>query len=150
MPVPSPAIAVMDTPWLEPRIGAAKSVTGDEHHSANPGRSRRAARFADAFDRKRRLLGGARLRFEFGDGRQIGIDQFEIGKFVCQQIGVGEARKFVLGRRARHGHGPCGKRGGAIIRNVIGGDHRLAAADQHAQAKIVAFGAFGLFNLAVA
>ena len=95
-------------------------------------------------------FGGARQRFEFAHGWQFGIDQFEVGKIVRQLIGIGETRKFVLGRRARHGNGPRGEGGGAIIRDVVGRDHRLAAADQHAQPEIVAFRAFRLFNLSVA
>ena len=37
-----------------------------------------------------------------------------------------------------------------VAGEIVGGDHRLALAHQHAQAEIVAFGAFGLLHRAVA
>ena len=38
----------------------------------------------------------------------------------------------------------------AVAADVVGGDHRLAPSDQHAQADIVAFGALGFLDAAVA
>ena len=95
-------------------------------------------------------FGGARHGLELGDARQVRIDQVEIGKIMRQQARVGEAGIFVLRRRARHGHRALGQRCGAVGGQIVGGDHRLAVADQHAQAEIVAFGAFAFLHRAVA
>ena len=38
----------------------------------------------------------------------------------------------------------------AVAADIVGRDHRLALADQHAQADIVAFGALGFLDAAVA
>ena len=90
------------------------------------------------------------LCFELGDRRQIVIDQIEIGKIVRQQCRVGEPGIFVFRRRARHRHRALGQRRAAVACHVVGRHHRLAFADQHAQAEIVAFGALALFHRAVA
>ncbi len=66
-----------------------------------------------------------------------------------QQFFIGEAGIFVFRRCARHRHRALRQRCG-IARHIVGGDHRLAAADQHAQAHIVAFGALAFFHRAVA
>ena len=68
-----------------------KAVTGRQHHAANAGRGRSAARFADALDGKAGLLGVAGAFFQVGDARQIGIEQVEIGELVREQSLVGEA-----------------------------------------------------------
>ena len=76
----------------------------------------------------------ARARFERVDRRQVGIEQIEIGKVAREQRRIGEAGKTVLGRGARHGDGALGQRVEPSRREIVGGDHRLPAADQHAQA----------------
>ena len=88
--------------------------------------------------------------FELLHARQIAVDQIEIGKGLGQLRFVGEPGIFVFGRDARHRHRALGQYLGAVARHVVGRDHRLAAADQHAQAEIVAFRAFAFLDLAVA
>ena len=80
----------------------------------------------------------------------LGIEQIEIGEVARQQRRIGEADIFVVGRDARHRDRALGELGHGIAADVVGRDHRLALADQHAQADIVAFGAFGFLDAAVA
>ena len=67
-----------------------------------------------------------------------------------QQRGVGESGILVLRRDARHRDRALGERVRAVALEVVGRDDRLLAADQHAQADIVALGALGLLDVAVA
>ena len=85
-----------------------------------------------------------------GNRRQVRIDQVEIGKIMRQQARIGEPGILVLRRHARHGHRAFGERLGAVGGQIVGGDDRLAAADQHAQAEIVALGALAFLHGAVA
>ena len=62
-----------------------------------------------------------------------------------QQRRIGEPGIFVLGRRAGHCHRALGQRAG-IAGHVVGRDHRLAPANQHAQAEIVAFRSLALLH----
>ena len=80
----------------------------------------------------------------------IAIEQIEIGELVRQQRGIGEADIFVVGRHAGHRDRALGELGDAVAGDVIGRDHGLALPDQHAQADIVAFGALGFLDPAVA
>ena len=82
--------------------------------------------------------------------RQRGIEQIEIGKIARQQSGIRQPGERVLGRDARHRHGALGQRRDAVARDVVGRNHRLTLADQHAQAHVVAFGALGFLDRAVA
>ena len=104
----------------------------------------------DALHGERRLLGGARVPLERADVRERRVDQVEVGKLVRQQRRVGEAGVGVLGRDARHRDRALGERVRAIALHVVGRDDRLPPADQHAQAHVVAFGALGFLDLAVA
>ena len=52
-------------------------------------------------------------------------------------------------RDPRHRHRALRKFCHAIGADVVGRDHRLAAADQHAQADVVAFGAFGFLHASI-
>ena len=88
--------------------------------------------------------------FELGDRRQIVIDQIEIGEIARQLRRIGEPGIFVFRRHARHRYRALGQRRAAVARHIVGRHHRLAFADQHAQAEIVAFGALALFHRAVA
>ena len=67
-----------------------------------------------------------------------------------QQRRIGEADIFVVGRHARHRDRALGEFRDAIAADVIGRDHGLALSDQHAQADIVALGALGFLDAAVA
>ncbi len=96
------------------------------------------------------LFGVARQFFKLRHRRQVAVDQIEVGELSRQQALVGEPGIFVFRRDARHRHRALGQSLAAVAGQVVGGDHRLAAADQHAQAEIVAFGAFRFFNRAVA
>ena len=131
-------------------IGAAKTMARRQHDAADTGRRARPARFGHAFHAERRLLGGARGPLERRDVRDARVDQVELGKIARQRARVGKARIGVLGRDPRHRDRALGERVRAIAFQVIGGDHRLALADQHAQAHVVAFGALALLDLAVA
>ena len=80
----------------------------------------------------------------------VGIEQIELGEIARQQRRIGEPDIFVFGRNARHRHRAFGELRDAVAGDVVGGDHRLALPDQHAQADIVAFGALGFLDAAVA
>ncbi len=131
-------------------IGAVEAVAGHQHHAADAGGGRGAARLGDAGDGKSRLFHRARGFFQRGNARQIGIAEIEVGEIMRQQARIGEPGISVLGRHASHGDRAFGELRGAIGGQVVGGNHRLAAADQHAQAKVVAFGALAFLNGAVA
>ena len=125
-------------------------MRGDQHHAADSGRGRRAAGFGDALDRERGRFGFAGAAFELRRRGNLGIEQIEIGKIARQQRRIGETDIFVVGRDARHRDRALGKLGDAVAADVVGRDHRLALPDQHAQSDIVAFGAFGFLDAAVA
>ena len=103
-----------------------------------------------ALDRERRgfRLDGA--AFELGGRGHRAIEQIEIGELARQQRRIGEADIFVVGRDPRHRHRALGELRDAVAADVVGRDHRLALSDQHAQADIVAFGALGFLDAAVA
>ena len=127
-----------------------KAGAGHQHHAANSGRCRRAARFGDALDRQRGGLGFAGAAFEFDCGRNIGIEQIEIGELAREQRGIGKANIVVIGRHARHRDRALGEPRHAVTADVVGGDHRLALAHEHAQADVVAFRSLGFLDTAVA
>ena len=132
-------------------IGAAEAVAGDQHHAADAGRRRGAARLGDALAPPcPRLLGGLRQLFQLGHRRQFAVDQVEIGDIARQQAFVGKPGIFVFRRHARHRHRAIGECRDVVAGHVIGRDHRLALAHQHAQAQIVALRAFGFLHRAVA
>ena len=79
-----------------------------------------------------------------------GSSRSRSAKFARQQRRIGEADIFVVGRDARHGDRALGQFRDAIAADVVGRDHGLALSDQHAQADIVAFGALGFLDAAVA
>ena len=127
-----------------------KAGRGHQHHAADAGGGRRAAGFGDALDRECRGFGFAGAAFELGGRGNFCVEQIEIGEVARQQGRIGEPDIFVVGRHARHRDGALGKFRDAIAADVIGGDHRLALSDQHAQSDIVAFGAFGFLDAPVA
>ena len=57
---------------------------------------------------------------------------------------------MVLRRDARHRDRALGERIRAVAAHVVGRDHGLPLADQHAQADVVALGALALLDRAVA
>ncbi len=126
-----------------------KAVAGHQHHPADAGRCGRAFRFADTLDRQTRRLGAQRAILEHGDRRQLGIEQIELGLRPRQQGRIGKAGELVLGRDLRHRHRALGERRD-VARDVVGRDHRGAAADEHAQPDVVAFGALRLLDGAFA
>ena len=79
-----------------------------------------------------------------------GSSRSRSGKIARQQRGIGKPDIFVVGRHARHRHRALGKFRDAVAADVVGRDHRLALPDQYAQADIVAFGALGFLDMAVA
>ena len=125
-------------------------MTGEQHHAADASGRRGAAGFGDAFDREPRLLRAARRLFERGGVGQRTVDQIEIGKFARQPLRIREPGVAILRRHIGHRNRALGQRCNAIACDVIGGHHRLPAADQHAQADVVALRAFRFLDGAVA
>ncbi len=103
-----------------------------------------------ALDREASRFGFAGAALQFGRGRDFAIEQIEIGELARQQRRIGKADKFVVRRHPRHRHRALGQFGDAVAGDVVGRDHRLALADQHAQPDIVAFRALGFLDAAVA
>ena len=87
---------------------------------------------------------------EFGGRGNCAIEQIEIGEFARQQRGIRKPDIFVVGRDPRHRDRAFGELRDAVAGDVVGRDHGLALSDQHAQADIVAFGALGFLDAAVA
>lgn len=81
--------------------------------------------------------------------RKLRIEQIEIGDGFGEHVGFGEPGELVLGRHPRHRDGAL-RQGVEIAREIVGRNHRLAAAHEGAQPEIVAFGAFGSFHRSVA
>ena len=127
-----------------------KAGAGDEHHAADAGGGRGAAGLGHALHRERRSLGFERAALELGGGRHIGIEQIEIGEVAREQRGIGEADIFVARCDARHRDRAFRELGHGIAADVVGRDHRLALADQNAQADIVALGPLGFLDTSVA
>ena len=150
MPVPLPAIADIEMRVARADGGAVEAVARHQHHAADAGRGRGACRFGDAGNGERRGFRLARARFEHVDRRHFRVEQIERGKRAREQRLVGKSGEAILGRGARHGECALGQRVEAVGRNVVGGDHRLLAADENAQAHIVAFGALRFLDRAVA
>jgi hypothetical protein len=73
-----------------------------------------------------------------------------VGEVARQQRRIREPDIFVIGSDTRHRDRALGKLGYSIARYIIGRDHRLALADQHAQTDIVAFRTLGLLDASVA
>ena len=119
---------------------------GHQHHAADAARGRGAAGLRHALDREASRFGFAGPALQFGRGRNLAVEQIEIGKLMRQQRGIGEADELVVGRDPRHRHRALGQFGDAVAGDVVGRDHRLALADQHAQTDIVAFGALGFLD----
>ena len=150
MPVPSPDDRGHRDALARAQIRAVEAGGGHQHHAADSGRGRCAAGFGDALDRERGRFGLAGAAFEFRRRRDLGIEQIEIGKIARQQCRIGEADIFVVGRDARHRDRALGEPRDAVAADVVGRDHRLALAHQHAQSDIVAFRALGFLDASVA
>ncbi|MGY4482786.1 hypothetical protein ACVWWR_001977 [Bradyrhizobium sp. LM3.2] len=106
--------------------------------------------FGHALHAERRGFGFERAALQLRGCGYVGVEQIEIGEVAREQRGVGKTDIFIVWRNARHRNGAFGKRGHGIAAGVIGRDHRLAPADQHAQADIVALGPLGFLDAAVA
>ena len=113
------------------QIRAGKAAAGHQHHAADAGAGRSARRLGHALDRHRRRLGLERERFQARDAGQLRIREIEIGNRLREQLAIGQARERVLRRRACHRHRAFGQIGDAVLGKVVGGDDRLATADQH-------------------
>ena len=134
-------------------IGAAKSAARHQHHAADAGGSRGAAGLGDAFDRDRGALRGRGERLEVADARHRVVEQIEIGQIAREPLRLGETGEPVLRRGARHRDDALGDRvddAVAVAGEIVGRNHRLAAADEGAQADIVAFGALRGLDASVA
>ena len=84
-----------------------------------------------------------------GFGRRLDrIFQIEGGNVARQQVCRRQAGEFVLRRQARHRQGAAGQGGNGIGGKIGGGDKGDPLADENAQAQIVAFAAFDIFQIA--
>ena len=132
------------------KSGAVKAIARHQHQAADAGGRRGAAGLGDAGDRQRRRFGLVRALLQNLDRRHVRVEQIERRKVARQQRRVGEAGEAILGRGARHGHRALGERIEAVALDVVGGYDRLLLADQDAQADVVALGALGFLDGAVA
>ena len=127
-----------------------KAVARHQHQPADSGRGRRAARFGDAGDRKTGGLRFAGAGFQHLDVRHVGVDEIKRRHLPRQLVRVGKPGEPVVRRGARHRHRTFCQRAEAVALEIIGRDHRLFAADDDAQTKVVAFGALRFLDGAVA
>jgi hypothetical protein len=125
-------------------------VTGHQHDPGDARRGAGAARFGHSGDSKPGALRFPRPRFERVDARHIRVDEVEIGHGPREQFRVGEPCEWVLGGGARHGDCALGQRFEPVALDVVRRNHRLPAADQDAQADVVAFGALRFFDGVIA
>ena len=126
-------------------------MAGQQHHAADAGRGRGAARLADALDRATGLFGAARHAPRARRRRAArGSTRSRSGKFFASSAGSASPAYLILGRDARHRHRALGQRGDAVAAHVVGRDHRLLAPDQHAKTHVVALGALRFLDRAVA
>jgi hypothetical protein len=129
---------------------AVEAMACHQHQSTDTGGGGGAARLGDASNGE---TGGFRLAgksFEFIDLRHFRIDEVERRQFARQKFPIGEPGKAILRRRTRHGDGALGQGVKPVALEVVGRNHRLLAADDDAQAEIVALGALGFLDGAVA
>ena len=116
-------------------IGAVKAVAGHQHHAADAGRRRRAFRLAHALDRERRRLGAhARAPPARATDGNSGSSRSSSGCVRASSVCIGKAGELVLGRDLGHRDRALGERRD-VAGDVVGRDHRRAAADEHAQAR---------------
>ncbi len=123
--------------------------TGNQHHAADSGRGRCAARFGHALDRERGRFGFAGAAFKLRCRWHLGVEQIEIGEIARQQRRVGKADIFVVRRDTRHCDGALRELCDAIATDVVGGDHRLAPSHQYAQSDIIALRALGFLDASI-
>lgn len=132
------------------RIGGGKPVGGRERHPGPAPAGLRPLGIGDARKRQGRLLGGAGA---LDQQRRFGLDrveQIEIGQ-VARDLGrIGETREGIGRCGAGHRHRARDEFGDRAGRPVGRGHDRLLAADEDAQAQILALGAFQLLELAQA
>ena len=150
MPVPWPAIAAIETECREPSVAPRKPWLVTSTMPPMPAEAEAPPDLLTPLDAECGFFRLARAPFQQVDAGHVGIEQIEIGKFAGEQRRIGEPGEFVLGRDAGHGDRALGQRIDAVALDVVRRDRRLAAADQHAQADIVAFGALQFFDRAVA
>ena len=120
-----------------------------KHHAADAGRGGCPRRFGDPFNGKRRALGTPRALFQHAHGRQIRIEQIEIGNLAGKLLAIGNSRERIFRCCLGHGDGTFGEFGRVGL-DVVRRHDRLTAPDESAQPNIVAFGALGFLNRAIA
>ena len=120
-----------------------------KHHAADAGRGGCPRRFGDPFNGKRRALGTPRALFQHAHGRQIRIEQIEIGNLAGKLLAIGDSRERIFRCCLGHGDGTFGEFGRLGL-DVVRRHDRLTAPDESAQPNIVAFGALGFLNRAIA
>ena len=72
------------------------------------------------------------------------------GNVRASSAAIGQPGEAIFRRRARHGDRALGQRVEAVALEIIGRNHRLLVADEHAQPEIVALGALRFLDGAVA
>ena len=149
MVMPSPAIASIDRLWPELRYAPLKPWLVTSTSPPMPAEAEAPPDLLTPLTARPASSAALAQPLQFGDRRQLRIEQIEIRKRVRQRIRIREPGIGIVGRDARHRHGTPGEFGGIGL-DVVGGDHCLPRADEHAQADVVAFGAFGFFDRALA
>ncbi len=127
----------------------AEAVARHQHDAADAGGGRRPRRFGDAFNGKGRALGASRTLFQRAHSRQIRIEQIEIGNLAGKLLAIGNSRERIFRCCLGHGDGTFGEFGRVGL-DVVRRHDRLTAPDESAQPNIVAFGALGFLNRAIA
>ena len=94
-------------------------------------------------------LGALGALLQLRDGRKIRIEQIEVGNVARKLRRIGKTGERVFGRRPRHGDRALGELGDVGL-DVVGRHHRLARPDEHAQPHVVALGALGFLDGALA
>ena len=149
MPVPSPAIAVIEMPWLERRYAPQKPVLVTSTMPPMPADAEAPPDLVTPFTARPAASAARARRSSSSTDGASGSSRSSSGKFLRQQRGIGKARVLVLRRDPRHGDRALGERV-HIGDDIVGRHHRLLVPDQHAQADVVALGALGLLDIAVA
>ena len=126
-------------------------MAGHQHHAADAGRRRGAARLADALDRQRRRLGArARSLQRARPTAASGSSRSRSGMRARQQRGIGKAGELVLGRDPRHRDRALGQRARRRRAMSLVETTAWRRPTSTRRPDVVAFGALGFLDRAVA
>jgi hypothetical protein len=128
---------------------AGEAVAGRERHHRARGAGAGAFAVGDAFNGAGGLLGEERAGLERGRIDFGAVIEIEHRRAAVEQAGLGgEAGPFVLGRLARHRDGALDERGERVAAQIGSGDTGRAAADEDAQAKLLALRTLDILEFA--